>query len=523
MVDLADGLGGCGPTAGSRGGQGVYRNMDEWMAIRRRVLVEGVSKRQVLRETGMHWTTLEKILAHSEPPGYRRRREPEKPKIGPHLGWLAEVLKADEALPRKQRHTSRRLWRRLRDEKGFEGGYTIVKDAVRRLRRRQREVFLPLVHRPGEAQADFGQALVRMAGSLRKVFFFVMTLPHSDAFFVMAFERECTESFWEGHVRALAFFGGVPRRITYDNTTVAVSKIVGPHTRRLTRGFQQLASHYLFDSHFCRVRRANEKGVVEGTVKFARLNFFVPVPEVRDFDDLNAWLVACCREDLGRRLRGKGMTKGELLTEDRAAMRALPAAAFEACRKQSTVASSEALVRFDDNDYSVPVAYAHHPVVVRGYVDRVEIGCGRETIAVHPRSWGRARQVFDPVHYLPLVERKAGGLDHALPLEGWALPGCFETLRRRLESEREDGTREYIRVLRLLEKHAVAAVESAVEKGLRLRAHTRDALAQFLLPAEPWEGTTFRREGREHLRHVKVAEVDVGAYRTLLAGVGGDA
>lgn len=495
--------------------------MDEWMTIRRRVLVEGVSKRRILRETGMYWTTLEKILEHREPPGYQRRREPEKPKIGPYLEWIAEVLKADRSLPKKQRHTALKIWERLRGERGFKGKYTIVKDAVRQLKRRQQEVFLPLVHRPGEAQVDFGQALVRMSGVLRKVFFFVMALPHSDGFFVMAFERECTESFWEGHVRAFAFFGGVACRITYDNTRLAVSKIVGSRARTLTRGFQQLVSHYLFDYHFCQVRRANEKGVVEGTVKFARLHFFVPVPQMQDFDELNAWLLERCREDLGRRLRGKTATKGQLLVEDRAAFLPLPSAAFDACRMQSTVANSESLVRFDDNDYSVPVAYAHHPVVVRGYMDRVEVGCRKQVIAVHPRCWERERQIFDPLHYLPLLERKAGGLDHALPLEGWVLPGCFEALRRRLESEREDGTREYIRVLRLLERHPPAAVEAAVEKGLRMRAHTRDAVAQFLAPPEPWEQTTFRLDGREHLRQVKVAEADVGAYRTLLAGVGG--
>jgi transposase len=163
--------------------------MDEWMTIRRRVLVEGVSKRQILRETGMHWTTLEKILANGEPPGYPRRREPAKPKIGPFQGWIAEVLKADPVAPRKPRHTALKIWQRLRDERGFTGQYTIVKDAVRQMKCRQQEVFLPLVHRPGEAQVDFGQALVRMAGSLRKVFFFVMALPYSDALFVMAFGR----------------------------------------------------------------------------------------------------------------------------------------------------------------------------------------------------------------------------------------------------------------------------------------------------------------------------------------------
>lgn len=506
---------------GSHGGRGVYANMDEWVTIRRRVLVEGVSKRQILRETGMHWTTLEKILAHGEPPGYQRRREPAKPKIGPFLEWIAEVLKADQAAPRKQRHTALKIWERLLDERGFTGRYTIVKDAVRQLRRRQREVFLPLVHRPGQAQVDFGQALVRMAGSLRKVFFFVMALPYSDAMFVMAFERECTESFWEGHVQAFAFFGGVPRRIAYDNTRVAVAKILGSRARSITRGFAQLVSHYLFDYHFCLIRRANEKGVVEGTVKFARLNFFVPVPQVRDFAELNAWLLERCREDLGRRLRGQPATKERLLVEERAVFLSPPASSFDACRTQSTVANSESLVRFDDNDYSVPVAYAHHPVVVRGYMDRVEVGCRKQVIAVHPRCWQRERQIFDPLHYLPLLERKAGGLDHARPLEGWALPACFDALRRRLEAEREDGTREYIRVLRLLEKQPMENLAGAVEKGLRMRAHSRDAIAQFLVPPEPWPQTTFRLEGREHLRHVKVAEADIGAYRTLLACVGG--
>jgi len=135
---------------------------------------------------------------------------------------------------------------------------------------------------------DFGEALIKMGGVLRKVHFLAIILPHSDAFFVMAFERECTETFWEGHVRAFEFFGGVPWRISYDNTRVCVAQILGPRERELTEGFKQLLSHYLFDPHFCLVRRANEKGVVEGIVKFTRLNFFVPVPQVRDLAELNA-------------------------------------------------------------------------------------------------------------------------------------------------------------------------------------------------------------------------------------------
>ena len=205
----------------------MLKNMLQWAEIRRRVLVDGVSKRQILRETGMHWTTLEKILQHSEPPGYRTDTPRAKPKLGPYLDRIAQILEDDKQAPRKQRHTAKRIYQRLREE-GYQGGYTVVKEAVRDLRLKGREVFVPLVHRPGEAQVDFGEAVVKAAGQLRKVAFLVMALPHSDAFFVRAYDRECTETFWDGHVRAFDFFGGVPRRITYDNSRVMVARIIGP-------------------------------------------------------------------------------------------------------------------------------------------------------------------------------------------------------------------------------------------------------------------------------------------------------
>ena len=138
----------------------------------------------------MHWRTLEKILEHSEPPGYRRTKPPAKPKIGPFVPKIIEILESDKQLHRKQRHTAKRIWQRLVDEDQFDGGYTTVKDAVRELRSRRQEVFVPLTHRPGEAQVDFGHALAHVGGVLRKVVFFAMALPYSDAFFVMAFERE---------------------------------------------------------------------------------------------------------------------------------------------------------------------------------------------------------------------------------------------------------------------------------------------------------------------------------------------
>jgi transposase len=439
-----------------------------------------------------------------------------KPKLGPFLDRIAQILEEDKHAPRKQRHTAKRIFERL-GEAGYEGGYSVVRDAVRRARRLRREVFVPLAHPPGEAQVDFGEAVANVGGRLRKVEFFVMALPHSDAFFVRAYERECTETFWDGHARAFDFFGGVPRRITYDNSRVMVAKIVGPRQRELTEGFLQLESHYLFDHHFCLVQRPNEKGVVEGTVKFARLNFLVPVPQVRDLDELNAGLLCRCRDDLRRRVRGEEANKQALLEADRAAFLPLPAAPFDACRKRSTAANSLSLVRYDDNDYSVPIRYAHHPIVVRAYADRIVLCHSVREVAEHRRKWGREGVSYDPVHYLALLERKPGAFDHARPLVGWDLPECFATLRARLEAERDgDGTREFIRVPLLLERHPLDRLTAAVEAGLRARAHSRDAIAQFLLPREDWRATTFSLDGREHLRHVVVATTAVADYRALL-------
>jgi transposase len=493
--------------------------MDWWTKIRLEVSTGETSKREILRREGISWGTLKKILAHSEPPGYRLKDPRPKPKIGPYLERIAQIIQEDKALPKKQRHTAKRIYDRLR-EMGYGGRYTQVKEAVREILRVKQEVFMPLVHRVGEAQVDFGHALVKVSGVLRKVCFFVMVLPYSDAFFIMAFERECTESYWEAHVRAFEHFGGVPVRISYDNSKVLVSKIVGAHERKLTDGFLKLQSHYLFREHFCRVRRANEKGVVEGVVKFARLNFFVPVPQVRDLEGLNEWLAEKCREDLKRCLRGKGRTKAERLKEDQAAFFALPAGAFDACRKQPTRANSLSLVRFDDNDYSVPVSYAHHEILVKGYVDRVVLCRQDKMVAEHRRSWGKEGIFFDYRHYLPLLERKPGSLDYARPLAGLDLPDCFDTLRSRLQGQEEKegaGVREFIRVLRLLEDYPLASVRIAVEKALRMHAPTRDVVLQFLASRFLWRNTTFLLDGRKHLRLVKVGKPDLSAYRNLLS------
>jgi len=499
--------------------------MEQWLEIRERVLRKGVSKRQILRETGMHWKTLEKILEHPSPPGYQRKRLPIKSKIGPYLEKIRQILETDKTMPKKQRHTAQRICERLQQEEGFTGKYTIVKDAVREIKKTSQEVFMPLKQPPGQAQVDFGQAVCKMGGILRKIHFFVMCLPYSDAFFIKAYDRECTETFWDGHVRAFNFFGGVAKRISYDNSKIAISKLTGPRERELTAGFKELLSHYLFNYHFCLVRRPNEKGVVEGLVKYGRQNFMVPVPVVRDFEELNNHLLLMCRKDLQRTVRGSNnKTKATLLLEESFSFHPLPFKPFDACRKQPGKVNSELLVRFDDNDYSAPMEYAFCDVTVKGYTDKVELLRFNDIIAVHHRCWDKHKQIFDPLHYLPLLERKPHSMAFAKPFENFKLPGCFDVLRRRCENEIEqDGTKEYIKVLRLLGNYRLTDLTSAVEKALKVRAVTKDAIEQFLPSAKPWSQTSFTLAGRKHLRLVQISKTNVNDYRNLMVCPGGSA
>ena len=493
--------------------------MDKWTKIRRRVLVDGQSKRSVCQEFGIHWDTLTKILGHSEPPGYRQGQPRPKPTIGPFLGVIEEILRQDQKVHRKQRHTKRRIFERLQREYDYPGGYTAVKEAVREWDLQHREVFMPLSHPPGEAQVDFGQARVIHDGDEITAAMFVMTLPYSDAIFVCAYPRECTEAFLDGHRRAFEFLGGVPRRISYDNSKIAVTRVICGRERELTDAFLKLQSHHLFEHHFCLVGRPNEKGHVENLVGYARRNFLVPVPRVSGIEELNERLQADCHRDMERTLRGKTATKAQLLTEEQEQFLPLPSEAFEARRLQAVTANSLSLVRFDRNDYSVPTDYAYHPLTVLGGIEQVRILFVDDVVATHKRCWDRQKVWFDPVHYLALLERKPGALDVARPLEDWHLPECFAVLRRRLENELDGkGTREFIGVLRLLESTTVRELANAVEHALSIGATSHDAIRLILEHRREEPVRLFPLDGRLHLAAVQVQSPDLHAYRGLLVG-----
>ena len=325
-------------------------SVDLYSRVRLACHVDGKSNSEVARLFGIDRKTVAKILKHSVPPGYRRSSPPVRPKLDAFVGIIDQILEDDKRFIKKQRHTARRIHARLRDEHGFTGGITIVTDYVREKQRRAREVFVPLSHAPGHAQVDFGETLGVIGGVERKLHYIAISLPHSDAFFMKAYPTETTEAFCDGHNAAFAFFGGVPLSLLYDNTVIAVAKILGDGKRVRTRTFSELQSHYLFEDRFGRPGKGNDKGNVEGGIGYGRRNFLVPAPRFDSFDALNAWLEEQCLKRQDDVVRGHSESVGERLMRDLDALMALPPTPYDACERVSTRATSISMVRFRGND-----------------------------------------------------------------------------------------------------------------------------------------------------------------------------
>jgi transposase len=494
----------------------VFTDMELWSQIRRRVASGELSLRQACREYHLNFRTVQKIVQQPEPSPYQSSQPRPRPVLGPFLSVIQQILLDDQQAPPKQRHTARRIYDRLCDEHGYRGCPSIVRDAVRVFKQSQAEVFVPLLHRPGEAQCDYGHATVVVAGQRVQAAFFVLTLPHSGARFAVAYPRECTETFHAGHVAAFHFFGGVPARISYDNSKIAVVKHLGPHERELTAEFCRLQSHFLFEAHFCRVRQAQEKGHVENGVGYVRRNFLVPVPQADCWDELNAELARRCVRDRQRALAHRCEPIEALLPADLATFLPLPAEPFEARRVEVVSINSLSLGRFDTNDYSVPTRCAYQTLTAIGTTDVVRFLHRGLVVAEHRRCWLRRQTLFEPLHYLALLERKPGALDHAAPLADWSLPDCFASLRQKLEkADPRDGTRAFIRVLRLLETHDLARLTAAVERALTLGVADADAVRLVLdrQAEQPVKG--FDLTGRPALEAVRVPSPDLKAYGRL--------
>ena len=488
-----------------------------YVKVRRAVMVDKCSEREVARLFGIHRKTVKKMCQFAVPPGYQRKSEPVSPKLLPFIGIIDVILEADKQVHVKQRHTARRILERLRDEHGFTGGYTIVRNYVYKVATRHQEIFMPLAHRPGQAQVDFGEADGYIGGKKVRFHYFCMDLPHSDACFVKAYPTEDTESFLDGHIAAFAFLGGVPQSILYDNTKIAVAKILGEGKRLRTKEFAELQSYYLFEDKFGRPARGNDKGNVEGLIGYRRRHFMVPLPIANDFDTLNARLLDGCIKRQQAKLRGQTETIAQRMKRDTAALMALPHGTYDACHKVATRVSSLSLVRYRSNDYSVPTEYGHREVLVKGYVDRVDICLSGETIARHARCYGREEFIHNPLHYLALLEQKPRALDQAAPLQGWVLPDVFDRLRRLLEARMEQrGRKEYIQVLRLLENFKMAQVEHAIKQAMNLGALGFDAIKHLILCAMEQRPAKLDLTLYPYLPGASVGSTEPSAYLSLL-------
>lgn len=495
----------------------MYTEVDLYAKVRRAVMVEAMSERAAARKFGICRKTVSKMVNHAVPPGYQRKDRPVAPKLGAFVGIIHQILQDDRDVLKKQRHTAQRIFERLRDEHQYAGGYTVVREFVAKERLRQQEVFIPLAHPAGHAQVDFGESDIYLGGVKTRIHYFCMDLPHSDAIFVKAYPAETTDAFLDGHVAAFAWLGGVPKSILYDNTKIAVAKILGGGKRKRTKAFSELQSHYLFEDRFGRPAKGNDKGKVEGLVGYARRNFMVPLPRVHSIDDFNAQLAAACQKRQVAVLRGHKTSIGERLKADRRAFMELPDIAFDPCEKVSTRANSLSLVRYRSNDYSVPTSYGHHDMQVRGYFDRVVIGCGSEVIACHVRSYAKEDFIYNPLHYLALLERKPRALDQAAPLLNWDLPDEFEELRRLLEARmNKRGRKEYIQVLRLLETFEQQEVTSAIEDALRLNAISYDAVKHLVLARVERRTPRLDLSAYPYLPQPNVGMTDARNYLCLL-------
>ncbi|MBA3243208.1 MAG: IS21 family transposase [Acidobacteria bacterium] len=400
-----------------------------------------MSKREASRTFGVNRRTVTKMAEHPLPPGYRLVEPRKKPRMQGFEARIDDILRVDETEPRKQRHTATRIFERLRDEFGYLGGYTQVRTYVAAKKIGAREVFLTLAHLPGEAQADFLEAVVEIGGVRVKVHCFLLVLPHSGVWFMRIYPRENSESFVDGNVAAFRFLGGAPRCVVYDNPAYAVKRGTGPmkgRARETVAAFSELRSAFLFEAVFAAPRKGNEKGSVERHVGTLRQSLLVPVPKASSFEELNRVLLAKALA-----FKENSPTFGE----DAVAL--LPLADYEPCRLVACKADKSSFVRFDGNAYSVPTNFAHRSLVVRATPFQIHVLSAKEEIAVHERSLGKGRMVTDLAHYVDLLARKPRAVRTSLAVLQAGLPDRFELFRRKVEDGTGEGDRRFVGVLKL--------------------------------------------------------------------------
>ena len=426
---------------------------------------DGMSIRQIARRFGHSRRKIRQVLEEAEPRPYTLQQGRPAPRLGSFKPLIEQILAEDEQAPGKQRHTAAKLYRRLRDEYGYAGGYDQVRRYVGKHHRTQRETFIPLTHPAGRRlEADFGHIYVDFPDGRRQVSVLLLTWSYSGFRFAVGLPTERAEAILAGMVEGFEFFGCVPWEVWWDNPKTVATAILRGRRRQLHTRYAALASHYCFDPRFCMPACGNEKSYVENSVYDLQRDWGTPVPRVRDLAELNAYLRSCSLAKLNHTMAGKTQTIGERFAQDKQAALALPPRPFDPFVPESAKVDKYQTVRFDTNRYSVPRRWAFETVTVKAYVDRIDVVSGEVVIARHSRSYARGEWIVEPRHYLAILGRRPAALDHSFVFARWELPACFEQLREDLEGREglTAGARQYVRVLQLLAEYPVKGVQEAI-------------------------------------------------------------
>ncbi|MCZ2074620.1 MAG: IS21 family transposase [Bryobacterales bacterium] len=460
----------------------------------------------VAKKLGVHRRMVREAIA-SALPKPRKKTQRRRWKMDAAAGFVDAILRADRTAPRKQRHTAHRIWRRIRQElPDCQIGERTVRQYVQQrkieLGMKMRETFVPQSYAWGaEAQVDWYEAWAEVGGERVKLRVFAMRSMASGAAFHCAYRHATQQAFLEAHERAFAYFGGVFRKLRYDNLTVAVKKILRGHRREETARFIAFRSHWRFEAEFCTPAQAHEKGGVEGEAGYFRRNHWVPVPEAEDLAALNRQLLNACQEDEHRTIAGREQTVGAGLLLERDHL--LPLAdGFDLAQVSFPTVNGFGCVKVLTNAYSVPLP-AGVQVQAKVYAATVELWHEGRCIARHERCYRRQQQILELEHYLDVLYRKPGAMAGSKPLEqrrqAGLWPASFDRIWQALMERhgKQDGTRQMIELLKLAPKHGQARVREAIESALAGHCYDAAAVRHLLHAGE--------------LRHSRCEAVDVGA------------
>ncbi len=409
----------------------VIITMEDYKEIRYKALVEHKSQRQIARELGISRNTVAKYWQGNIHPGLRADYHRDATVVTPAvLQFIQSCFLEDENEPnKKQHHTAKRIYDRLVKEMGFMGGESTIRGAVRELRNKVNEVFVPLAFDAGDAmQIDWGECYVYLAGNRTKINFFCARLCYSCAPFAICYQRQNTESFLEGLIQAFEYFGGVTRRVIFDNAKIAV-KNGGGKNAIAQESYSEVAAHYCFEPIFCNVRKGNEKGLVENLVKWTRHNIFVPVPRVANLEELNEVILNNCEEYAAmHQIQGKRASVQRMLQQEKAVLLPLPGIPFDTSKTTECRVSRYATVRFETNAYSVPVQYSGQTVTVKAFAEHIKIYAKSTLVAEHHRCYKREQRLLQLSHYLPILAQKPRSIFQAQPVKQNLSPKLLHVL-----------------------------------------------------------------------------------------------